>query len=63
MTTPYHGNAREIAGDQDTTLRDTLLTMWSDHGPDRAALIFGHWQAPPPTGERARLTQETGALF
>lgn len=49
-----------IAGDQDTTLRDTLLTMWREHGPDRAALVFGQWQASPPTGERARLTWAKG---
>lgn len=49
-----------IAGDRDTSLRDTLLTMWREHGPDRAALVFGQWQAPPPTGERARLTWAKG---
>lgn len=49
-----------IAGDQDTTLRDTLLTMWREHGPDRAAIVFGHWSCPPPDGERARLTWAKG---
>lgn len=52
--------ASSIAGDQDTTARDAALAAW---GSERAALVFGSWRAPRPTGTRARLIWDTkGAL-
>ena len=40
-----------IAGDQDTQLRDEALEWWSAW-PDRPALVFGTWKAPPPAQVR-----------
>lgn len=41
-----------IAGDEDTSVRDAVATLW---GPDRPALMFGRWSVPAPAGERQRL--------
>ena len=51
--------AASIAGDEDTTQRDTALEAWCG-GP---ALVFGTWRIPRPAGTRARLIWDTkGAL-
>jgi len=51
--------ARSIAGDRDTTARDTVLQEW---GP-RPALIFGTWRIERPAGTRQVLIWDTkGAL-
>ena len=51
--------ARSIAGDQDTSARDTALEAWGD----RPALIFGTWRIPRPAGTRQVLIWDTkGAL-
>lgn len=61
--------ARSIEGDEDTTVRDTALTMWEAdykrgiYNPDRPALIFGTWRIPRPMGTRMVLIWDTkGAL-
>jgi len=41
-----------IQGDRSAQLRDTITTLW---GPDRPAIVFGHWRTPAPAGERQRL--------
>lgn len=46
----------EIAGDSDTELRDTALSMWGS-GP---ALVFGRWSVPRPPEARMVLTWEKG---
>ena len=50
------GSRREtfakITGDEDTAVRDTVVTLW---GTDRPALMFGRWSVPAPAGERQRL--------
>lgn len=50
------GSRREtfakITGDEDTAMRDTVVTLW---GTDRPALMFGRWSVPAPAGERQRL--------
>jgi site-specific DNA-methyltransferase (adenine-specific) len=38
----------KIAGDDDTDLRDGVLTAWGD----RPALMFGTWKRPMPSGVR-----------
>jgi site-specific DNA-methyltransferase (adenine-specific) len=38
-----------IAGDRDTTARDTALTAW---GTDRLGIVFGDLMLPPPAGTR-----------
>ncbi len=49
---------RSIIGDEDTSLRDWLLSTW--RGP---ALVFGTWKVPPPTQVRQVLVWDTlGAL-
>jgi site-specific DNA-methyltransferase (adenine-specific) len=45
-------SAGPIAGDQDTSARDYVVTAW---GTEKPALIFGTWRQPPPLGERQRL--------
>lgn len=56
--------AASIAGDKDTTARDTVIDWWRDnHGDDAPALIFGTWRIPRPSGTRALLVWDTkGAL-
>lgn len=53
----FRSNARRekldrIVGDEDTTLRDTVVSLWGDSKP---ALVFGRWSVNPPRGERQRL--------
>lgn len=53
------GIAASIAGDEDTSLRDTVLARWAP----RPALIFGTWRIPRPPATRALLVWDTkGAL-
>lgn len=40
-----------IAGDGDTSARDTALHQWGE----RPALVFGRWSMPRPAGTRQRL--------
>lgn len=48
-----------IAGDEDTTERDTMLEAWGD----RPALVFGTWRIPRPAATRMVLVWDTkGAL-
>jgi hypothetical protein len=50
---------RSIAGDADTSLRDTMLDWWET----RPALVFGSWRRPRPTPTRMLLVWDTkGAL-
>ena len=42
---------RQLAGDEDTSLRDEVLSYWGE----RPALVFGSWKAPRPARTRARL--------
>jgi len=52
------GTPAAIRGDEDTTLRDDLLSIWG--GP---ALVFGSWKAPRPHATHTRLIWDTkGAL-
>jgi len=51
--------AASIQGDEDTTIRDTVLNMW---GP-KPALVFGTWRIPRPPRVQERLIWDTkGAL-
>lgn len=51
--------AASIAGDEDTSVRDTILDAWGG----RPALVFGTWRIPRPVGTQARLVWDTkGAL-
>jgi DNA modification methylase len=51
--------ARSIANDEDTSLRDAVLTAWGD----RPALVFGTWRKERPRGTHTRLVWDTlGAL-
>lgn len=49
--------AGPIIGDQDTRLRDTILSMW---GTRRPALVFGTWRMPRPVGTRQVLIWHKG---
>jgi len=50
---------RSIEGDEDTGLRDAVLSAWSP----RPALVFGTWKVEPPIGTRQVLIWDTlGAL-
>jgi len=52
--------ARSIANDEDTVVRDTILSMW---GPERAALVFGSWKVVRPVGTKMLLIwDKKGAL-
>ena len=46
----------EIANDEDTTARDTVLALWGD----RPALVFGSWKRPRPALARALLIWDKG---
>lgn len=46
----------EIAGDEDTAVRDWVLDEWGD----KPALVFGRWSVPRPVGTRMVLTWEKG---
>ena len=50
---------RSIAGDADTSARDTVLLAWGD----RPALIFGSWRAPRPSAARTLLVWDTGGAL
>jgi len=53
------GNSRSIVGDDDTSLRDDLLSRYRG----TAALVFGSPKSPEPDGVRARLIwDQDGAL-
>ena len=56
--------AASIAGDKDTSGRDTAIDWWRErHGEDAPALIFGTWRIPRPVATRALLVWDTkGAL-
>lgn len=45
-----------IAGDADTSARDSALQMWGD----KPALVFGRWSSPHPVGTRMALTWDKG---
>jgi site-specific DNA-methyltransferase (adenine-specific) len=47
---------RSIAGDSDTSLRETALALWRA----RPAIVFGRWDVPRPGGTRARLIWDKG---
>lgn len=48
---------RPISGDANLTLRDAVLDLW---GGARPAIVFGRWDAPRPSGTRARLIWDKG---
>lgn len=51
--------AASILNDKDTTVRDSVLSMWGD----RPALTFGSWKIARPAETKARLIWDTkGAL-
>ncbi len=51
---------RSIAGDEDTSLRDSVLELW---WKDKPAVVFGSWRRQRPRGTRALLVWDTkGAL-
>lgn len=51
--------AKSIVGDEDTSLRDDMLTRWGG----KPALVFGTWRIPRPAGTHTRLIWDTkGAL-
>uniref|UniRef100_A0A6H1Z9Y7 Putative methyltransferase n=1 Tax=viral metagenome TaxID=1070528 RepID=A0A6H1Z9Y7_9ZZZZ len=56
--TGHHGGIAlpGIAGDEDTSLRDSVLAWYGD-GP---AVVFGTWKRPRPGGVKAMLTWEKG---
>lgn len=60
------GNARSIAGDLDTSVRDHVLSewrLWHPLGAKRPALMFGTWRIERPQGTRQVLIWDTkGAL-
>lgn len=45
-----------VAGDEDSSLRDTVLAAWDD----RPALVFGRWNCPRPEKTRVRLIWDRG---
>jgi len=47
---------RSIAGDEDTSARDEVLTLWGA----RPALVFGSWKRPRPEATRHVLTWAKG---
>lgn len=55
---PRAALADSIVGDGDTSVRDTVLSLW-----DGPALVFGSWKRPRPEGTHTRLIWDTkGAL-
>lgn len=63
VTDPPYGMAyksgwqdRTIAGDEDTSVRDTILEMWGD----KPALVFGRWDCPHPAKAKMCLTWDKG---
>lgn len=49
-------SGRSIAGDEDTGVRDAVLSLWGA----RPALVFGRWSCPRPERVRALLTWDKG---
>ncbi|WP_369677292.1 DNA-methyltransferase, partial [Mycobacterium malmoense] len=47
--------AASIIGDDDTALRDEVLSLWED----KPALVFGTWRVPRPPNTRALLVWDT----
>lgn len=45
-----------IVGDEDTSIRDSVLTWWGE----RPAIVFGSWKRPRPAATRALLTWDKG---
>jgi hypothetical protein len=54
------GNARSIAGDVDTAVRDAVLAWWADAGP---ALVFGSWRVPKPDRTKGVLVWDKGGAL
>lgn len=54
------GNARSIANDKDTAVRDDLLAWWAARGP---ALVFGSWKRPRPETTRGVLVWDKGGAL
>lgn len=54
------GNARSIANDDDTAVRDHLVDWWAGRGP---ALIFGTWKRPKPAGTKGVLIWDKGGAL
>jgi DNA modification methylase len=52
------GNACSIIGDEDTILRDFVLSVWK--GP---ALVFGTWRVPKPAHTRGVLVWDKGGAL
>jgi hypothetical protein len=53
---PITGPTDAIAGDADTSARDSVLGMWGE----RPALVFGTWQMPRPERTRHVLVWDKG---
>lgn len=53
------GNARSIAQDTDTAVRDFVLLWWTI-GP---ALVFGSWRVPKPEGTKGVLIWDKGGAL
>jgi hypothetical protein len=53
------GNARSIAGDADTSIRDLMLTAWGS----KPALVFGTWKRPTPAATKAMLVWDQGGAL
>lgn len=51
--------AAPIAGDSDTTQRDSALSVWGT----RPAIIFGRWDQPRPIATHTRLIWDKGGGF
>lgn len=56
MSSARWKGARSVVGDEDTTLRDAVLSIWAN----RPALVFGTWKIRPPTNTRAVLVWDKG---
>jgi DNA modification methylase len=54
------GNARTIANDHDTTVRDAVLDWWAGRGP---ALVFGTWKRPRPEATKGVLIWDKGGAL
>lgn len=54
------GNARSIANDRDTAVRDWVLGWWANRGP---ALVFGSWRIPRPKGTKGVLIWDKGGAL
>lgn len=54
------GNARSIANDSDTAVRDSVLAWWGNRGP---ALVFGSWRVEKPAGTKGVLIWDKGGAL